>query len=202
MNRTILTLLAGVAALGFASATYAADLIVEAPAAPMMAPASGNWDGPYVGVFAGYAAADMSTGGPTYDVDGWLLGVDAGVNFTLTDGIVAGVVGDIAWSGQEGDGVPISIDWSGSARGLIGFDGGAFLPYLTGGLAFAHVDVDGDDATQVGWTVGAGVKFAVTDNLSLDAQYRYSDYGDHTYSGPGDTSLTSNQVTLGLNWSF
>jgi len=201
MNRTIITLLAGVAALGFASSTYAADLIVEAPAAPVVA-VSGNWDGPYLGVFAGYAAADMEDGGVTYDIDGWLLGVNAGVNFTLTDGVVAGVVGDIAWSGQEGDGVPIDIDWSGSVRGLVGFDGGSFLPYLTAGLAFAHVDVAGDDATQVGWTAGVGVKFAVSEDLSLDAQYRYSDYGDHTYAGPGDTSLTSHQVTVGLNWSF
>ncbi|MDP3316670.1 MAG: porin family protein [Devosia sp.] len=202
MNRIAMTLLAGVAFVGFASATQAADLIVEAPMAPMYEAASGNWDGPYIGVFGGYAAGTYDVTGPgETDMDGYLLGVNAGVNFTLTEGIVAGVVGDVAWSNVDSDSDPLQIDWTGSVRGLVGFDGGSFLPYLTAGVAFANGEIDGNDGTSIGWTAGAGIQFAATEDLSIDLQYRYSDYGTADY-GPYEATLTTHQLTVGLNFKF
>lgn len=196
MTRITLALLAGVATVGFMSTVQAADLIIDEPEAPGYVAASGDWDGVFVGVFGGYAAGTLS--GPTdIDVDGWLLGVNAGVNFTLTDSIVAGIVGDLAWSDVSGAGP--EFNWFGSARGRVGFDGGAFLPYLTAGLAFAHEDFY--DVTSVGWTVGAGVEFAVTDDVSVDLLYRYSDFGEANYGG-SDATLTTQQATIGLNWAF
>src|SRR5690606_3654240 len=98
------------------------------------------------------------------------------------------------------DGTTHTIDWQGSLRGIVGFDGGAFLPYLTGGLAFAnatrHSPLFGGedaDATHIGWTVGAGVKFAVTDNMNIDLLYRYSDYGAQVYDF---TSGTDPEIAL------
>lgn len=222
MNRTILTLLAGVATLGFASATYAADLIVDAPEAPMMsAPASGNWDGVYIGAFAGYGWGTLTDEdgywdgvGDEYDSTGWQLGVTAGANFTVSEAIVAGIVGDIAWSDLNGsfDGgeFEYNTNWTGSIRGRLGFDGGAFLPYVTAGLAFANNTIDDNDddyhdtQTHIGWTAGVGVEFAVADNVSLDLQYRYSDFGSKTYDldGDADFSLTSHAVTAGINFKF
>ncbi len=58
---------------------------------------------------------------------------------------------------------------------------------------------------HVGWTAGAGVEFAVADNVSLDLQYRYSDYGTQSYTlggGDSDFSLTSHAVTAGVNFRF
>ncbi|RYH12667.1 MAG: porin family protein, partial [Alphaproteobacteria bacterium] len=209
MNRIALTLLAGVAVLGFASSTYAADLIVDsAPMAPVYDAPAGNWDGAYIGAFAGYGWGTLtdedgafSPPGADYDTTGWLLGVNAGYNFTVSEAIVAGIVGDIAWSNQEADTAfgldDATINWQGSIRGRLGFDGGAFLPYVTAGLAFANATVedtpDEDTQTHIGWTAGAGVEFAVADNVSLDLQYRYSDFGTATYDIGGDTdiSLTS-----------
>lgn len=226
MNRIAITLMAGVAALGFASATQAADLIVDyAPMSPGIVDVSGDWDGPFVGVFGGYGMADADhvSGPGTNDLElaGWLLGVNAGVNFTVSEGIVLGVVGDLAWSDITGDDdgafafdTTHTINWQGSVRGRVGFDGGAFMPYLTGGLAFANATrttsagVDNTaEATHVGWTVGAGVEFAVAENVSLDLQYRYSDLGEQEYdwSGPGTNptiDLTTQAVTLGVNFSF
>jgi outer membrane immunogenic protein len=219
MNRIAMTLLAGVAALGFASATQAADLIVDyAPVSPGMINVSGDWDGAYVGVFGGYGWGTLtdedgtfSPPGTEYDTTGWMLGVNAGADFTISEAIVAGLVGDIAWSNQTADtdfGLDsATINWQGSIRGRLGFDGGAFLPYVTAGLAFANATVDdGDEDTQthIGWTAGAGVAIAVADNVSLDLQYRYSDFGTKTYDLGGDTdvSLTSNALTVGLNFSF
>jgi len=222
MNRTILTLLAGVAALGFASSTYAADLIVDAPMAPdYSAPAGGNWDGVYVGAFAGYGWGTLNdeegywfNPGDEYDADGWLVGVTAGANFTVSEAIVAGIAGDIAWSDMGGElsggDFTYNTNWQGSIRGRLGFDGGAFLPYVTAGLAFANNTIDDNDngfddtQTHIGWTAGAGVEFAVADNVSLDLQYRYSDFGSKTYSldGDADFSLTSHAVTAGINFKF
>jgi outer membrane immunogenic protein len=227
MNRIALTLLAGAAALGFASSTQAADLIVDyAPMSPGVVDVSGDWDGPFVGVFGGYGMgdADHVSGPGTNDLElsGWLLGVNAGVNFTLTEGIIAGVVGDIAWSDIGGeitggafDGTEHTINWQGSVRGRIGFDGGAFMPYLTAGLAFAnatrHTDLfggDDADATHIGWTAGAGVEVAVAENVSLDLQYRYTDLGEQEYVWPDiaatdpTIALTTHALTVGLNFSF
>lgn len=219
MNRVAITLLAGVAFVGFASATQAADLIVDyAPVSPGMINVSGDWDGAYVGVFGGYGwgtltdeDGEFSPPGTEFDTTGWMLGVNAGADFTISEAIVAGLVGDIAWSNQTADtdfGLDsATINWQGSIRGRLGFDGGAFLPYVTAGLAFANATVDdGDEDTQthIGWTAGAGVAIAVADNVSLDLQYRYSDFGTKTYDLGGDTdvSLTSNALTVGLNFSF
>lgn len=225
MNRLAITLLAGVAALGFASATQAADLIVDyAPVTPGIIDVSGDWDGAFVGVFGGYGSglADHVSGPATNDIDvaGWLLGVNAGVNFTLTEGIIAGVVGDLAWSNITGEddtlfGDPThTINWQGSIRGRLGFDGGAFMPYLTAGLAFANATrttefnaPNSAEATHIGWTAGAGVEFAVADNVSLDLQYRYTDLGEQVYewsNGGTDPTIDihTHAVTLGVNFSF
>lgn len=225
MKSLCLLLAAGVSVAALASAAHAADLIVEAPEMPGVVDVSGSWDGAFVGVFAGYGWGELGfEGDPGVDVqpEGWLLGVNAGANFTLTDGIVAGIVGDIAWADLNTSVdvvVPVagtiasSIDWQGSIRGRLGFDGGAFLPYVTAGLAFAHhsIDIDAglasatDDQVHVGWTAGAGVEFAVAENISIDALYRYSDYGTKTYEadiGDTDISLTAHQVSVGLNFGF
>lgn len=229
MTRLTLALLGGVALLGFASSSYAADLIVETPVVtPGVVSVSGNWDGAYVGVFAGWAngTADHNSGSPPgfpdgYDIDlsGWLVGAAVGANFTVGSGLVLGVVGDAAWSNIEGDldtgGAPDiithSIDWMATLRGKVGFDGGAFMPYLTAGLAVAGAtressgpDVS-DSQTHVGWTAGAGVEFAATESVSINLEYLFADLGEQEYDTggiPPTVDLTTNQVRLGLNWHF
>jgi outer membrane immunogenic protein len=213
MFRFALLLAVGVSALAISSATHAADLIIDEPTVGVV-DLSGNWDGPYVGVLVGYGAgAYEEAAGFEADISGWLAGVALGANFTVSDGIVAGIVGDIAWSNisfDDGFG-DANLDWVGSLRGRLGFDGGAFLPYLTAGLAVAgatvHNDGSGlsDSGTHVGWTVGAGVEFAATEDLSVDLLYRYSDYGEQTYNvgfADFDAGFRTHQVTVGLNWSF
>ncbi|OEO27946.1 hypothetical protein VW23_006995 [Devosia insulae DS-56] len=224
MNRFAIALLAGVAGVSVMSSAFAADLIISepAPAVGYVTPAGGNWDGVFVGAFAGYGWGTLTTedgylgdvAGTEYDATGWQVGVAAGVNFTVSEAIVAGLVADIAWSDLGGDFVggdlESNTDWQGSLRGRIGFDGGAFLPYVTGGLAFANntltdnAGVFEDTQTHIGWTLGAGVEFAVADNVSLDLQYRYSDFGSKTYdlAAPTDYSLTSHAVTAGVNFRF
>lgn len=202
MNRFVIALLSGVAGLALVSGAQAADLIIEEPAAGVVEVASGNWDGLYVGAFVGGLGGTFENGGTEWDVSGWLAGVNLGANFTVADGIVLGVVGDVAWTNAENDVAPLSVDWTASLRGRLGFDAGSFLPYLTAGLAVAGGEIDGVSETHVGWTVGAGVEFAVADNISVDLLYRYSDYGTADYGAPTEFGLTSHAVTVGLNFKF
>jgi opacity protein-like surface antigen len=231
MNRIAITLLAGAAALGLASASQAADLIVDyAPMSPGVVDVSGDWDGAYVGVFGGYGwgtADHIADAGPCapdgcdVDMGGWLLGVTAGANFTVSSGFILGIAGDIAWSNVEGTEdfggivgeVSNGVDWEGSLRGVAGFDGGSFMPYLTAGFAVAHAwhesglgDGEGD-ATHMGWTAGVGVAVAVADNVTLDLQYRHSWYDEQEYDmdfAPNNPvfGLSTDRVTAGLNFNF
>ena len=80
-------------------------------------------------------------------------------------------------------------------RAGVAFD--RFLVYGTGGLAFAHIDLDGrfrrdfdvdldngfheesgnrDGEIETGWTIGAGVEAAFTDNLTARLGYLYADF--------------------------
>lgn len=217
MTRISLTLLAGVAVLSMASATQAADLLIQQPASPGfidMGGSSGGWDGAYVGGFAGFGwgtAVDDLGNYDDVDLSGWTVGATVGANFTVMPGFILGAAGDIAWAGIGGFEAPVDYDinWTGSIRGKAGFDGGAFMPYLTGGLAFAGATASeaGDDSTQAhfGWTVGAGVEVAVVDNVSLDLQYRYTDYGTADYDNLGADAtfdLNTHAVTAGVNFKF
>lgn len=201
MNRFVIALLSGVAGLALVSGAQAADLIIDEPAAGVVEVASGNWDGLYVGAFVGGLGGTFENSvGTEWDISGWLAGVNLGANFTVADGIVLGVVGDVAWTNAENDVNPLSVDWTASLRGRLGFDAGSFLPYLTAGLAVAGGEIAGVNETHVGWTAGAGVEFAVADNISVDLLYRYSDYGTAEY--PAEFGLTSHAVTVGLNFKF
>lgn len=226
MNRLTISLLAGVAALSFISSVQAADLIISEPAPVVgVVNTGGNWDGVYVGAFigAGWGTVTDEDGywngiaaaGEEFDASGWQVGVAAGADFTVSEAIVAGIVADIAWADIGGDqdagNLTYNTNWAGSVRGRLGFDGGAFLPYVTAGLAFANNTIDDtlngfdDTQTHIGWTVGAGVEIAVADNVSLDLLYRYSDYGSKDYAlngGDASFSLTSHAVTAGINFRF
>jgi opacity protein-like surface antigen len=217
MNRFSLTLLAGVAVLSVVSGAQAADLLVNSPAPSYgggFSSSSGGWDGVYVGGFLGYGWGTATDDLVNYDdieVDGFLVGATAGVNATVGGNFVLGAAGDIAWSGIGGYTAPVDFDinWVGSVRGRAGYDAGAFMPYVTAGLAFASATAsqEGQDNSQMhfGWTAGAGVEVAVVDNVSLDLQYRYSDYGTADYNDLASNAtfdLNTHALTAGVNFKF
>lgn len=200
MRKFSIALLAGTALL--TTQAFAADLIIETPMEPGVVTVSGNWDGAYLGVFGGYASGELTDAG-TADIDGWLVGFAAGYDVYLADSIVGGIVADIAWNDIADATDTFTSDWNGSLRARLGYDAGAFLPYVTGGLAFISGNdaTSGDSNTHWGWTVGAGVEVAVSEQLSLDLQYRYTDYATAEYGG-FDVGATTHAATVGLNWRF
>ena len=101
-------------------------------------------------------------------------------------------------------------NWQGSIRGRVGYAFNRALLYGTGGFALADIDTDvpggGDDGsgTEWGWTLGAGLDYAVTDKIFLRGEYRYTDLAD--FDNDNDQGeiedLDSNTFRLGVGVLF
>ena len=209
-------------ALGLALGSLMAT---SALAADFAAPAY-DWTGFYAGVLGGYGFGntDITASGLTVSAgnnNGLLAGVTVGGNMQYEQ-FVFGVEGDFAWSGQSGSRTCGSVtcssdfDWTGTLRARIGYAIDPALIYATGGLAVARINTSITDVgttesysdTFAGWTVGAGIEAAVTEALSVKAEYAYADYGDKTAPpgalGPPAVPLspTSHAIKVGLNYRF
>jgi len=168
--------------------------------------------------------------GYNYQMGEFVFGLEADIQ-------VAGVDDDfstvIAGRGAPIDGTLVDaksdVNWFGTVRPRVGFAWDRALIYATGGLAFGGVDysvkstggiygagavsMDNDD-TLVGWTAGAGVEYAFTDNLTAKLEYKYVNFGSQTVSGfvvggPLDGTKVSTKETpdfhsvlIGINYKF
>jgi len=208
-------LLASVALFGFAGAASAADLPVRAaPPAPIIAAVPVfTWTGFYVGVNAGYGwnpNDSIVVNGFRFDLDdegGFVGGAQAGYNYQIGS-FVVGLEGDIQYADFggddrfdfDGDGILDddfnTSDWFGTVRARAGVAFDRALIYATGGFAFA------DNAT--GWTVGGGLEYAFTNNLSAKIEGLYVNL-DQDDNFPGldlDNDAEFGVVRAGLNFRF
>lgn len=143
----------------------------------------------------------------------------------------------------------ISSGLYGDITGRIGYASNKALFYVKGGAAFLNVDmnaqytgqhvkgdVDPDTSstfdyskseTMWGWTIGAGVEYAISRSLSLKAEYQHFDFGTmdmsyngksvhwcggqkdlskcpgySTLSGDSETDVTVDAVSVGVNYHF
>jgi outer membrane immunogenic protein len=118
------------------------------------------------------------------------------------------------------------VDYFGTLRARLGFTpADRYLIYVTGGLAYGYVssrsyipftDVvfsGSSSGMQVGWTVGAGNEFALTNCWSVKLEYLYINLGSssYSYSGPGvppggtyTTNIDTAQhvIRVGFNYKF
>ena len=230
-------LLASVALL-ISHAAFAADAVIEE--VPVAVVVEGfSWTGFYVGIHGGYSWADgdyendfvpiISEG----DLDGFLVGAHAGAQYQFANNVVLGVEIDADYRdadsnagftpplGPAGVTLDTEINWTGSARLRAGYAMDRWLPYVTGGFAFADYDLQiaqfgvpvpqpglSTGETSVGWTLGVGAEYAFTDNLLFRAEYRYSDFGDEdvslTFPFPIGNSfdIDSHDVTIGVSYKF
>jgi outer membrane immunogenic protein len=211
MNRFSLAVFAVFAA----SPALAADIVTEPPPEPVVEVVSAyNWAGGYVGLQKGYGwlNGDFSVPGASAsdNFDGFLLGGFAGYNFTF-DNFVLGVEGDFSYNwndnryhafGTHGD---VGTDWDGSIRGRVGYAFDRTLVYATGGWAVANGFIDttaGDENRSFnGWTVGAGVDWAVTDNFFVRGEYRFIDYSERKLNGV-KVDLDQSKLLFGVGYKF
>ena len=227
--------IAAAAAALLTTTAFAADLGVISQPAPVGFEPVNNWTGFYAGVFGAIGAADfeltpvgvpgagfLSTG------RGALGGVQLGYDYQL-DSFVIGAVADIALSGVEGrasiggglGGFEYNsrLEYLGTVRARAGFlPTDDLLVYAHGGFAYGRsnptvslggIAAPGFVATnRTGWTIGAGLEYAVTENISVQTEYAYTDLGSPTVSdaallpASATESLKLHTVKAGLNFRF
>jgi outer membrane immunogenic protein len=170
-----------------------------------------SWTGLYLGGLVGYGWGSVDTDTTSFDADGFLGGVYTGYNYQFPNNVVVGIEGDVTYHDQDGSGgggVSASTDWNGTLRPRIGYAFDRFMPYITGGLAVGNVEAsepgDSDSAAAVGWTAGAGVETAITDNVTARVEYRYTDLGSNgpSLATAGDVDVSSHSVMVGLGFKF
>lgn len=167
----------------------------------------------------------------TADVDGFAGGAQAGYNFQANS-MVFGIEADIGYLDLNGTGTSsLSSDthvtsdggYYGTVRGRLGYAADRVLVYGTGGLIFGDLgsyvydDVPvgslttEDAGTQLGWTAGGGVEWAMSQDISLRLQYLYYDLGKERVGGLCcgggvtqyfDVENTGSIVTAGVNFRF
>ncbi len=226
-------LTAAAVVVGMAGPALAADLPAYVPPAAAVVTPVYNWTGLYVGLSGGYVWGrsqydfiDAGTFSERYNVNGGIIGGTLGYNWQVNQ-FVFGVEGDISWTSANGDGLcanpafacETKLPWLGTVRARAGVAFDNVLLYATGGLAVGEIKardfniatgvIFGEDRdTRVGWTVGAGVEWAINYNWSVKAEYLYVDLGElKSPAGilaPGRTNvdLTSHVARIGVNYRF
>lgn len=217
----------GLGLLVFVHPAAAADMALKAPALQTLY----DWTGFYIGGHAGYGGGSLGPGThPQPDqgvvfppsITGLIGGYEAGYNKQLANHVVLGIEADASFASPVDAPrlVPgpfhTSLDYVSTMRGRIGYAFGTWMPYVTGGFAWAHAHVNLNDAAgnvfaepgqiQTGWTAGAGVEFAVSGNWSAKLEYDYIDLARRTYDvcsfGLPDINVDPrvHLVKLGLNY--
>lgn len=231
-------LLASVGAIALTGSAFAAEPAPLPPPVPIF-----SWTGLYIGgqiggawdkdtstitVFDPVAGTAFLTGS-TANPSGVIGGGHLGYNLQIGPW-VAGIEGTIDGTSIRSTSNPffgfadqMSTPIQGSIQAHAGYAFDRVLIYATGGAAFAGIDntysviAPGTEEkisrTRSGWTVGGGIAYALTNNWSIRAEYRYSDFG-HYFDFPFAVfvpaggllqvqhHLTENQVQFGVSYNF
>jgi len=208
-----------------AAPSYAADLIIEAPA--IIESDAYDWSGFYAGLVGGYAYSDSTstnanTGRTTVTpIHGALLGLALGANYQI-DSFVLGTEGEVMWTSISGSNTCDvnttcngSIQWLSSVRARAGVAVDSWLLFGTLGVAAAGINASyanpatgSFSGTAFGWTAGAGVEVALADNVSVKGEYAYYAVGAQAPVGtigtvsPYNLGANIHTVKVGVNFAF
>ncbi|WEK06740.1 MAG: porin family protein [Candidatus Devosia phytovorans] len=223
MNKFVLAAIAGVLST---STAFSADLLILDQPAVTAQTSAYDWSGFYAGVNLGYGWSEYELGDVAGtvvidDIDGVLGGAQVGYNHDF-GGFVLGAEADFQFSDLSRElavagigSFDVGIESFGTVRARAGVAVDRFLPYVTGGVAWANgsatvVDalagtILDEDETYVGYAIGAGLEYAVTDNITVKGEYLYADFGSKDFAVVGgtlDTDLTAHVARVGLNYKF
>jgi outer membrane immunogenic protein len=183
------------------SQVQAADLPVEQPVYPAVAPAF-DWSGFYLGVHVGYGQPGLDgvwdSAGAAYpisslDEGGILGGAHVGYNFAYNS-IIFGIEADISavdWGDSdvdtEADSISFDANYLATLRARLGYAMNRWLPYVTGGIAYLDNKLTVEDGAgsvefdDIGAVLGGGVEWAVAEHFSVRAEgfYYWFDQSDN-----------------------
>ncbi|AQX23213.1 MULTISPECIES: outer membrane protein [unclassified Bartonella] len=113
--------------------------------------------------------------------------------------------------------------WLGATRMRLGLSAGRVMPYIAGGIAYAKVQFvssktvnigaskntvpmssldSAEVEVMVGYTLGGGFDFAMTDRILLRAEYRYSDFGAEKFKKVDLKCYKVSDFRIGLAYKF
>ncbi len=198
--------------------------------APVMAYASASeavgftWTGMFVGINAGYSKGtsdwDFGAGGSnSHDIDGAILGVQAGYNAQLASGLVAGI--EVSYEGTNtggksscsGSECKSAINSLTDISGRLGVNYGSSLLFGKGGIAYQNIEhtisagavSNKDKGGSLGYIAGGGVEFYIDNNITSNIEYNYYHFGsDSATVGASNIkdSTSLSVVKAGLNIKF
>jgi outer membrane immunogenic protein len=173
----------------------------------------------------GFAPASLNT-----KPDGFMGGLQAGYNMqfgALVAGVETDIqFGDLKKSASFTGGSVLGtqlttsakseISYLGTLRARLGFTPAErLLVYATGGLAYGEVKTSGsvvgvqapalvwsgsNSQVKVGYAIGAGAEFAITDNLTVKAEYLYYDLGKTTVNALGNAAVRGLAPLNGIDY--
>jgi outer membrane immunogenic protein len=213
MVRKFLTIAACAGALLTGTSAFAADMTV----------ATYDWTGVYAGVNVGWASLHPKSQAANLiqpKSSGFLGGVRLGYNHQINQ-IVLGAELDANFTDlsktvscfNAAFNCNAASDWNGSLKARLGFAADRFMVFGAAGVAIA--DYNGftslgatkfsDSKTRHGWVLGAGIEYAVTDTILLNAEYDHMQFRARTlqYDIPYKLGKsTIDQFKVGVSWKF
>jgi outer membrane immunogenic protein len=151
-----------------------------------------------------------------------VFGAEAGYNMPYSDMFVLGVEGDVNFTNAQADPWGFSFDGCGCAttntkfygaiRGRAGIAVDKFLIFATAGVAMGNTfyeyrdgPSDSESHIGIGPAYGIGVEAAVSDSMSIKAEYLHTDFGSPLFfSGVGGFESTvhgsADRVRVGFNF--
>lgn len=178
------------------------------------APRAYNWSGVYAGLHSG-GAFDRFTGTTAKrSRNEVLLGGQIGYNAQIGN-TVFGWEGDLSMNGfgkgskRGGIGPSADMRYLGTVRARAGVAFDRVLLYGTAGLAYGSLKAsDGQlskSKSKMGYVVGAGVEYGITQNLTAKLEYNYVSLGKQNFQ-LGNTrhriGVNEHLVKVGLNYRF
>jgi outer membrane immunogenic protein len=228
MRHLAFSVVASFASISLITIASAADIprapVYKAPAFVPAAPVF-SWTGFYIGAHGGWGWARWSGEGTTANGDGWLAGVQLGYNYQFGN-YVAGIEGDYSFADVKktadlfAGSITQKNDYFATIAGRLGWAFDRTLLYGKGGVAFTRDKLKGNDGLggtvtgdwdRVGWMIGAGVEYAMWNNVSVKLEYNFLDFGSKheapTTTGglaatPADVKEITHLVKLGVNYRF
>lgn len=133
--------------------------------------------------------------GYDHQIDNFIIGAVADINYIDAESNTSYTLD--GFDGSAEFGVNSDINFVGTLRAKAGFAADRFAIYATGGLAYADLDEEHNggstftsvggtlynvsvdqDSDDIGYAVGGGVDYLVTQNFSIGVEYLYTDLGE------------------------